>query len=236
MILTIANDPHALAQALADRLLLEARAAMAQDRPLRIALSGGSTPALFYEELARHSAVTPWSTLRIYFSDERAVPPDHPDSNFGLAQRLWLTKAPPDAHIYRIPGERGASEAAHYYEALLATQAAPVFDIVFLGLGPDGHIASLFPGTPLATQDRVVAVPATSTRSARISLSLATIVAARTRIVLTQGSAKAARLKQSLAADDEAPIATLLRQASVEFWLDQAAASALCAQLPNQHG
>jgi len=230
VIFTITKDPQALAQALADRLLLEAGAAMGQNRPLRIALSGGSTPALFYEELGRRSAAIPWSILHIYFSDERAVPPDHPESNFGLAHALWLTKAPPHAHIYRIPGEQGADKAARYYDALLATEtlAVPFFDIVFLGLGTDGHIASLFPGTSLATQDRVVAVAATSMRSARISLTLPTIVAARTRIVLAQGSAKAARLRQSLTANDETPIAILLKQAPVEFWLDQAAAEGVC--------
>ena len=230
MIFTIAKDPPALAQGLADYLLLAMQAAVGRKQPLRIALSGGSTPALFYEEMGRRSTHIPWPILHIYFSDERAVPPDHPESNFGLAQALWLKKAPPHAHIYRIPGEQGADEAARYYDELLTPRAdsSAFFDIVFLGLGADGHIASLFPGVTLASPRRAVAIAPTRQRSARVSLTLATIVAARKRIILVQGSAKAAVLRQSLVAGEKTPIATLLKQAPVEFWLDQAASIGLC--------
>lgn len=231
---TLADDPQSLAHGLADRLLLEAQAAQGRGRRLAIALSGGSTPARFYEELAQRSAHIPWSILDIYFSDERAVPPDHPDSNFGRAHALWLRHAPPGTAIYRILGEQGAQQAAAHYEQVLAshTRPAPFFDIVFLGLGPDGHTASLFPGMDLSAKGSVVAVPATAGRSARISLSLSALVAARTRIVLAQGAAKAEPLRHSLKRDAATPIAALLRQAPVEWWLDRAAAQGLCPRTP----
>ncbi len=232
---TIADDPSSLAQGLADRVFLEAHAAKGRGQRLAIALSGGSTPTLFYQELGRRSARIPWSILDIYFSDERAVPPDHPDSNFGQAHALWLRHAPPGTHIYRMLGEQGAESAARHYEQVLTDSIRPVpcFDIVFLGLGADGHIASLFPGMALTSKDRVTAVAATDARTARISLSLPTLVAARTRIIVVQGSAKAEPLRQSLKPDATTPIAALLRQAPVEWWLDRAAALGLCPQIPH---
>lgn len=227
---TLVDDPQSLAQSLADRLFLEAQAAHGRGQRLAIALSGGSTPTLFYQEWGRRSADIPWALLDIYFSDERAVPPDHPDSNFGQAHALCLRHAPPKTHIYRIPGEQGAEQAARQYAHILATQIGPArgFDIVFLGLGSDGHIASLFPGTDLASNDQVVAVAASAGRGERISLSLAALVAARTRIVLVQGAAKALAVSQALEPDASTPIAALVRQAPVEWWLDRAAAEGLC--------
>ncbi len=230
MIATIAEDPRALGAALAEHLLLSADAARARGATLRIALSGGTTPRAFYEALASQRHRTPWSTLGIYFSDERAVPPDHPDSNFGLAQASWLRHAPRGTAIHRIPGELGAEEAARVYERVIddIPSGEAVFDIVFLGVGPDGHIASLFPGRPLTEPARVLAIPASGERCARVSLSLATLIKARHRIVLAQGPDKAEVLRTSLAPDAATPLAALLRAAPVALWLDRAAACGLC--------
>jgi len=230
MMLTIADDPKTLACALADRLLLEAHAARSRGRMLRIALSGGSTPACLYEELNKRRDLIPWSFLRLYFSDERAVPPDHPDSNFGLAHRLWLKDVGPDAVVYRIRGEQGADQAALDYEETLKndTDQNGAFDIILLGLGGDGHVASLFPGATLESARRVIAVAQTQERGARISLSFPTLVAARTRIVLTQGESKARVLADNLTKTAQSPFAQLVRSAPTELWLDRAAATGLC--------
>lgn len=229
MIVTIAQDPHALAVALADRLVLEAHAAAAQSRSLRLALSGGKTPKGLYEELARRGSAIPWATLDIYFSDERAVGPGHPDSNFGLAHALWLQHAPAGTSIHRILGERGAEAAASVYESLVTkTDDTPFFDIVLLGLGTDGHIASLFPGACLTTDKSVIPVAAADGRSARISLTLTALASARARLVVAQGASKAVALKESMAPEAQTPLAQLLRRAPVELWLDRAAAAGLC--------
>lgn len=229
MLITVAQDPQALAVALADRVVLQAQAAAGQSRRFCLALSGGKTPADLYRELARRGSAIPWAALDIYFSDERAVGPDHPDSNFRLAQELWLKQAPAGTRIHRIPGERGAAEAARAYEELLTrTDETAFFDLVFLGLGTDGHIASLFPDSCLNTDKTVVAVPAAGPRTARISLSLRALCSARTRFVVAQGAGKARALKESVAPGAKTPLAQLLACAPVEFWLDGAAAAGLC--------
>ncbi len=231
MIFTIAPDEESLASALADRLIVEIQAALAHTRPLRIALAGGSTPHRLYEELGRHAATLPWQALEIFFSDERAVGPQDPASNYRLAYLPWLSKAPPGTLIHRIPGELGAQAAADAYDDLLGHAVADgqALDIVLLGFGPDGHVASLFPGASLATTRRAEAVPATADRIARITLTLPALRAARRRIIVAQGVAKADALRASLAPGAATPLAKLMAQAPVEFWLDRAAGQALCA-------
>ncbi len=235
MIFTIADDDRGLARALADRLTVEIQAAWAHARPLRIALAGGSTPRGLYEELGRRADTLPWQALEIFFSDERAVGPNDPASNYRLAHLPWLSKAPPGALIHRIPGELGAQAAADAYDDLLRRAAAggQALDIVLLGFGPDGHIASLFPGAGLATTRIAEAVPATADRVARVTLTLPTLAAARRRIVLAHGSAKAEALRASLAPGAETPLAHLMAKAPVEFWLDRAAGQALCKNIPS---
>ncbi len=233
MIYTVADDADRLAQALADRLIVEAQAAWAHARPLRIALSGGSTPRRLYEELGRRAATLPWQALEIFFSDERAVSPQDSASNYRLAYLPWLSQAPPGTLIHRIPGELGAPAAADVYEDILqrAAGAGRDLDIVFLGVGTDGHIASLFPGAPLITTRLAQAVAATPERQARITLTLPALAAARRRILLAEGPSKADILRASLAPHADTPLARLLALAPVEFWLDRAAAQALCPPL-----
>ncbi len=230
MIFTIADDDQDLARALADRLTVEIQAAWAHARPLRIALAGGSTPRRLYEELGGRADTLPWQGLEIFFSDERAVGPEDPASNYRLAHLPWLSKAPPGALIHRIPGELGAQAAADAYDDLLRRAAAGgrALDIVLLGVGPDGHIASLFPGAMRATTRIAEAVPATADRVARITLTLPALAAARRRIVLAQGAAKARALRASLVPGAQTPLARLMAEAPVEFWLDRAAGQALC--------
>ncbi len=230
MIFTVASDTDTLAQALADRLIVEAQASWAHARPLRIALSGGSTPRRLYEELGQRAATLPWQALEIFFSDERAVGPEDSASNYRLAHLPWLSKAPPGTLIHRIPGELGAQAAADVYEDILqrAAGAGRDLDIIFLGVGTDGHIASLFPGAAFTTTRLAQAVAATPDRQARVTLTLPALVAARRRILLAEGASKADALRASLAPTATTPLARLLARAQVEFWLDRVAAQALC--------
>src|SRR5579884_452790 len=121
-----------------------------------IALSGGSTPKPLYETLACRSDID-WSRVQVYFVDERNVPPDDPDSNFGMIDRALLAPARvPQENIHRMRGELPAPQAAAEYEAELRANFGgagfPRFDLMLLGMGPDGHTASLFPGTPALSE------------------------------------------------------------------------------------
>ncbi len=227
MPLVIGDSAEALAGLLADHFLCRLQAAAFRRRTLRVALSGGHTPQGFYRELARRNAECPWSSMEIFFSDERAVGPDHPDSNYGMAFRTWLQAAPATAVIHRMEGERGAKEAAHAYRRLLPENEP--LDLVLLGLGPDGHTASLFPADAgWRTPEPVLAVPAQGNHGARISLGLPTLVAARERWLIAQGADKIPALRDALAGGGHTPAAELMRKAPVTAWIDRALAQGLC--------
>lgn len=220
--IAIAETPHDLAIRLCQEFLLHAHAAQSRGKLWRVALSGGESPQGLYQCLGEQVHETPWSALDIYLSDERAVPIDHPDSNFGMIWRLWLSKAPRSARITRIQGEQGAQNAAQAYRQALDRTATP-FDLILLGLGLEGHTASLFPDTPAHTES-VIAIPATEHRTARISLGMKTLIQARARWVIVTGAAKAPRLAQCLTGTYHTPMDQLLKQAPVDWWLDQKAA------------
>ena len=124
----------------------------------RIAISGGSTPKATFKLLADPAqpflATVPWDKLQLFWVDERCVPPDNPESNYGVCRELLLTKVPiPAANVFRMEGELDPEEAASRYESTLRNvmklegAESPAFDLVVLGMGPDGHTASLFPHT-----------------------------------------------------------------------------------------
>jgi 6-phosphogluconolactonase len=119
-----------------------------------VALSGGSTPSALYQLLAEepYRGQIPWADVHVFWGDERCVPPDDPDSNYGQAQASFLSRAPiPSGNVHRIQGELDPSAAARVYDAALqGFFCGPRirFDMVLLGLGTDGHTASLFPGSP----------------------------------------------------------------------------------------
>ena len=151
-------DPATVADATADRFVIAARKAIEANGIFRVALSGGSTPKQVYPlllEPARRDAID-WSRVEFFWGDERAVPPDHPDSNFGVAYQTLIAHLPnvrPD-RIHRMPAEAPDIDAAalsYEGEIRLAFGARgnepPAFDLIWLGMGPDGHTASLFPGT-----------------------------------------------------------------------------------------
>jgi 6-phosphogluconolactonase len=171
----------------------------AQERGVcTLGLAGGSTPIPVYRELARAGRI-PWGQVYVYFGDERAVPPDHADSNYHAAQEALLRHVPiPAGQVFRMDGTRpDRDSAADDYAAVLPDR----LDVLVLGVGLDGHTASLFPGAPaLAELDRAV-VPVVGPKPPPMRLTITPPVIARARevVVLVTGAEKAAVVGRALA-------------------------------------
>jgi 6-phosphogluconolactonase len=189
-----------------------ASAAIARSGRFAVALSGGSTPKSLYSLLASPDFrdLIDWSRVHLFWGDERCVPPDHPDSNFRMVREALLAEIQiPDKNIHRMLGETEPGEAAAVYEAELKTFLGlehggwPRFDLIFLGLGEDGHTASLFPGTDAANEaEHLVAVAYVERlQSYRLTLTLPVINAAAQVTFLVSGETKAAIVKEILLAD-----------------------------------
>ena len=171
--------------------------------PRTLALSGGRTPRPVYERLA--TLDYPWSETKVFFGDERCVPPDHPDSNYRMAFEALLSRVP--AEVYRMPGETCDASA---YEADLRRAfgpGIPSFDLVFLGLGDDGHTASLFPGDRALEEQERLAVRVERPDHPRLTLTLPVLSAAKLAIFLVSGPGKRDALKRLLAGDTTIPAA-----------------------------
>lgn len=186
-------DDAATMYAAAERAVLQCINEAIEERGVcHLALAGGNTPRPLYERLAERQDAAEWSKLHFWWGDERCVAPEHEDSNFRLASEAWLSRLTPAAgQVHPILGERGAAEAAALYDAELveALGSDPIFDLVLLGVGEDGHTASLF--SMEETDARVVAViDAPKPPPERVSLSAATLRAARQRIFLASGPEK----------------------------------------------
>jgi len=175
----------------------------------RVVLSGGSTPLRLYELILADGGFD-WHKLRIFFGDERTVPPDHPDSNFRAAYETLLDAAPiPHDAIFRMQCELGAEVAARRYEQAirdefkLAPGELPRFDLILLGMGADGHTASLFPGTAaLEERERlVVPNPVPQLDTTRLTLTFPVLNAAHTVLFLVTGSDKAPAVREALTGD-----------------------------------
>jgi len=222
-----------------------------------VALSGGSTPRAMFSLLAAHpfAATVPWSSIYFFWGDERCVPPDHPDSNYRMANETLLSKVPvPDQNIFRIPAETPEPErAAEEYAATLskfflagpgATRIGtaplsnlPRFDLVFLGMGPDGHTASLFPhSAALQAGDRMVAANYVEKFAAhRITLTAATINNARNVTFLAAGEDKAEVLKNVLAGPSQPdlyPSQMIHPSNGTLLWMVDEAAARLLQNVP----
>jgi 6-phosphogluconolactonase len=225
-------DAEAVAAAAAEHLAEAARRASAERGRFRVALSGGSTPRLLYQRLVlpQLGAAIDWRRWEIFFGDERSVPPDHPQSNYRMANEAWFSRVPlPGSSVHRIQGELDGAEAAALYEAELGHQP---LDLVLLGMGDDGHTASLFPGTAaLAERERrAVATKSPVPPFDRVSMTLRALNEARTVVFLVTGAAKAKRLAQVLAERIAPPSADALPASRVQpvsnalhFYVDQAA-------------
>ena len=163
--LQIVSDASALARVAAEVFIGAARPAVEKNGRFTVALSGGSTPKALYTFLATDrelNARVPWQQSYFFFGDERQVPPDNPDSNFRMANEAMLSKVSiPASHVFRMKGEyQETDRAAVEYEQELrdffhvAVGEFPRFDLVMLGMGPDGHMASLFPGTKALDEEQ----------------------------------------------------------------------------------
>jgi 6-phosphogluconolactonase len=203
------GDLDALSRAAADELAAVAHAAVNARGACSLALSGGSTPKRLFQLLAQRGRdALPWDVIELWWGDERTVPPDHADSNYRMTREALLDPLGLAAsHVHPIDGALADHDAAaRAYERALAGAlgSPPVFDLVLLGMGPDGHTASLFPGSPaLAETTRwVVANPVTSPlvhgQTTRITLTAPALNAARKIWFLVAGADKAATLAQVL--------------------------------------
>jgi 6-phosphogluconolactonase len=169
--------------------------------PRTIALTGGSTPEPVYERLAEISY--PWEEVEVFMGDERCVPPDHPDSNYGMAKRALLDHVNARTHPPPYPCDADA------YERELRSvfgDGVPRFDLIHLGIGPDGHTASLFPGKPaLEVEDRLVTYvpePGRPPPHPRLTFTFPVLRAARVVTFMVSGEDKRVRIRELLAGED----------------------------------
>jgi len=231
------EDLDALSRAAADEVVRIARAAVAARGSCAIALSGGSTPTRLFDVLAqRGRSAAPWDQIELWWVDERTVAPDHPDSNYGIARAHLIDPLALDpARVHRMAGERTDPDAAarKYEDELTAALGAPpVFDLVLLGMGADGHTASLFPGSPALTERThfVVANPVVSPlaggTTTRITLTASALSAARHVRFLVAGADKAQTLAAILAGPRDRYPAQLVEGPDVVWLVDRAAAAA----------
>lgn len=237
--LRVTDDARSLAREAADLVRAIAREAVSEKGAFTLALSGGSTPAALYDALAADPQGVAWPCAQLFWSDERCVPPTHPDSNYRLAFQRLLTRVPVQrGRIHRMHGELPPEAGARRYEETLreALQAAPGevpgLDLLLLGLGADGHVASLFPGSAALTEERRLAAATLAPDRAgwRISLTPPVLRCAARVLVLVSGERKACALAAALAPGDvhSLPARLLHAAAGRVVWLaDRAAASAL---------
>ena len=233
-------DPVELFEAAAAEFAGLARDAVARSGRFTVALAGGSTPRSLYSLLASGEySKLPWNRTFFFWGDERHVPPDHPDSNYRMASEAMLTKIPvPASNIFRVRAEnKDADAAARDYEQdirqffQLRPGEFPRFDLVLLGTGPDGHTASLFPGSAALTESSrlVVANWVEKFKTYRITFTFPVLNHAACVIFLVSGPEKAHAVGQVFAAGPDAPPAERVRpvQGRLLWLLDKAAATEL---------
>jgi 6-phosphogluconolactonase len=200
--LQVYRDADALAHALAELFVTTGNIAMADRGSFSVALSGGNTPRAAYELLGKEPLIDQisWSDVFIYFGDERCVPPSDEQSNYRMAEKAFLSAIPiPPANVHRIAGEIDPGHAANEYASLLRADLgnAPQFDMVLLGLGADGHTASLFPGANPTVDDGALvrAVYSQSQMMWRVTVTPKVINLARTVAFAVEGPDKAVALE-----------------------------------------
>jgi 6-phosphogluconolactonase len=226
-------DPLALAHQVAEWMT---KAALAARDSFRVSLSGGSTPKTLYGLLASDEFRDrfPWQRVSWYWGDERFVPYDHPESNFRMTREAMLAKAPvPRENIHPIPTDGTPEDAARRYEQTLqqAYGAAkldprrPLFDVTLLGLGSDGHTASLLPGEPALSEcERWVAVVSHGRPEVRITMTYPVLESSRRVAFLVAGEEKAAIFNAIRKGGSQMPAARIRPVGELLWFVDRAAA------------
>jgi 6-phosphogluconolactonase len=232
--LTTCPDPEAVAARAAALIVRQLSRAREQRGVAHLALSGGGTPERTYQLLAAETAAL--DAVEVWFADERWVGPEHPDSNYRLARQALLAPAEvPDERVHRMRGElgpdAGAASYANELTGVLGSEGGlPVLDLVVLGIGPDGHVASLFPGAATldASEDTLCLGVSDSPKPPpqRITLSLGVLRAARACLLLATGAGKADAISAMLAEPSRHVPASLLRRERLTVIVDDAAAPA----------
>jgi 6-phosphogluconolactonase len=238
----ILTTPQELFDAAAEEVVRAANEAVNERGKFTIALSGGSTPKSLFNLLATNARATlPWDRMYFFWGDERHVPPTDPDSNYRMADETMLSKIPvPATNVFRVEAENPSAEgAADAYEKTLRkffqleAGDLPRFDLILLGMGPDGHTASLFPGTAALQEKKrlVVANWVEKLKTHRLSFTLPVLNAGRSVAFLVSGMDKATMLRTVLEEDvpaEQYPAKLVKPSDGKLMWLvDRAAASAL---------
>jgi 6-phosphogluconolactonase len=234
-VLNVVADENTLAERVAARFVDVVRDAVRARGVALVCLTGGATARKPYEALASDPWRTrvEWDHVQVYWGDERHVPPDHKDSNYGMARDALLMHVPiPAANVHRIRGELPPDEAARQYERGLPDR----FDLLLLGVGEDAHIASIFPRTPVVNeqQRRVCAVWAAHLKAYRITLTPTALLSGAHIVVIVASAAKAPAVAAALEKTPD-PVqypVHLLRAADdrVEWFIDRAAARGLTSR------
>lgn len=226
--------PAAVADALATRTATALRDILATQSRATLCLTGGSTPAPAYRQLAEADGIE-WDRVHVFWGDDRAVGPDHADSNVRMAHESLLDAiALPESNVHRIEGEHGSEQAARRYEQTLMEffgGDGVQFDVLHLGMGADGHTASLFPGSPaLGEHDRWAIhteAPPTSPIRDRVTLTFPALNRARTTFIAAHGAGKQQAFADVLEAyngaralDDAPPVAQIQPEGSCVWLVD----------------
>jgi 6-phosphogluconolactonase len=240
----VCADVPELARLAARRFVDWAWQSIAKDGNFFVALSGGSTPRELYRLLAtpEFRAQVDWPRVHLFWGDERAVPPDSPESNYGMARRELLVRVPiPAANVHRMEAEDpNIGRAAHNYEAALRKflpiddRGFPRFHLIFLGLGTEGHTASLFPGSKIVREtSRWVSTPLVPKLGARrMTLTLPVLEGARRIVFLVAGAEKASILHTVLCEHSDPPLPAQMvapREGERLFFVDEEAAAKIPA-------
>ena len=234
--LVVVPDARALARRAAERILELVRAAVAERGRCSVALAGGSTPRATYEVLGGSALAPalPWAAVDWYFGDERAVPPDHAESNYRAAvETLFASRPEALARVHRMPGDAADLEAAaHAY----ANELPERLDLMLLGIGEDGHTASLFPGSPALAERaaKVAVVTGPKPPNPRLTVTPPVIESARQLLVLASGAGKADAVASALEGPPDI-VAVPAQLARAGTWVvDREAATLLRQRAPGR--